>query len=142
MVDDKEKKKEKESKYEERKAIVTIFEGVRFGAVLPEVETTTKGKVSVRDLGAGGEKAVKKAVQAFIVSDPRLPTGGPIPHSVWEDYWREFMKNLPRYVEHISTTVTNASGVVIKPSDVDLKATFTVDAVLVKKEEEKNYDSS
>lgn len=126
-------KKEKKPDYEEKKAIVTEFEGVKFAVILPEIEKSTEvgGVVEVLKgkLGVGGKRDVKKFVQATVVSDPRLPTHGPIPHSVWEEYWREFLRKMPTYQEYLARTATTAMGMVIKPNEIDLRGTIRPESV-------------
>ena len=126
------KKNDEKPIYEMRKTIVTEFEGIKFGIILLDTETTSKAKASLRDLGAGGERAVKRKIPAFVASDPRLPTSGPVPLSVWEEYWSAFVKRIPGYVTHLSGVATNASGAMIKPEDIDLRGTITPGTVPLK----------
>lgn len=119
-----------EKEYEERKAIVTKYKDVEFAVILPDTEKTSKieGAVDVikGKLGFGGQKGSKRTVQATVVSDPRLPTEGPVPQKAWEDYWSTFLEERSKMQDHIAKVVTHASGVQINSSDVDLRGTFTV----------------
>ena len=116
---------EKKAKYEEKRAIVTEFEGVRFAAILPVVETQTRVEGALARLGIGGERRVKGKVIAIVVDDPRLPTDGPIPQSVWEEYWRNFIDQQPKYKLHIAETVTTACAVAVRIEDVEVGTNVT-----------------
>ena len=123
------KKKKKKPDYEEKKAIVTEFEGVKFALVLPDIEKLTEVEGSLGKMGIGGKREIKKSVIATVVDDPRLPTNGPVPHSVWVEYWRYFIEKRPLYQKHLAQTATAASGVMIKPDNVDLSGTIRMDSV-------------
>jgi len=100
----------KDKKYEEKKAIVTDYEGVKFVVILPDIETSTEAEGRLLDISAKAKRDVKKEVQAIVVDDPRLPTRGPIPKEAWDDYWKDFIKNLPMYQEHIAGTLSIITG--------------------------------
>jgi len=119
----------KKPEYEEKKAIVTEFEGTKFAAIWSESEKGIEvaGNLDLLGkFGLRGKKETKKVVQAVVVSDPRLPTDGPVPQKVWEDYIENLVKNQGRIKESIATAVTTISGSQVTSTDVDLRASFYV----------------
>ena len=122
--------KKKKPDYEEIKAIVTDFEGVKFSVITQDIETSVEGEGKIDALkgafGLRGKKDTKKIVQAFVVSDPRIPTEGPVTQEIWEKYIGNLVLNEGKIKEHIAETVTIASGVTTTSTDVELRASFDV----------------
>lgn len=120
----------KKPEYEERKAIVTEFEGVKFSVITHEVEKSTEGEGTVdaikMAIGLKGKRDVKNTVVASVVYDPRLPTNGPVTQEIWGEYIKNLVLKEGRIKNYIANTVTTVSGVTTNSTDVELRASFDV----------------